>query len=67
MMHVVAFARFWWEFIVGDDWRIAAGLAVALGLCALLVHESVAAWWLLPLAVLALLAESLRRATRSAG
>jgi hypothetical protein len=65
--HVVSFARFWWEFIVGDDWRIAAGLAVALGLCALLVHESVAAWWLLPLAALALLAESLRRATRSSG
>jgi hypothetical protein len=56
--------RFWWEFVVGDDWRIAAGVAAALGLCALLVHESIAAWWLLPLAVLALLAESLRRATR---
>jgi len=67
MRHVVSFARFWWEFIIGDDWRIAAGLAVALGLCALLVHESIAAWWLLPLAVLALLAESLRRATRSSG
>ena len=36
------FARFWWEFIVGDDWRIAAGLAVALGLSALLVHEDLA-------------------------
>jgi hypothetical protein len=65
MSWVKVFARFWWEFIVGDDWRIAAGLAVALGLCALLVHEDVAAWWLLPLAVLGLLAESLRRATRN--
>lgn len=61
------FGRFWWEFIVGDDWRIAAGLAVALGLSALLVHEDLAAWWLLPLAVLGLLAESLRRATRNSG
>jgi hypothetical protein len=67
MRHVVSFARFWWEFIIGDDWRIAAGLTVALGLCALLVHESIAAWWLLPLAVLALLAESLRRATHNSG
>jgi hypothetical protein len=67
MRRVKVFARFWWEFIVGDDWRIAAGLAVALGLCALLVHEDLAAWWLLPLAVLGLLAESLRRATRSSG
>ena len=65
MRRVKVFARFWWEFIIGDDWRIAAGLAVALGLCALLVHEDVAAWWLLPLAVLGLLAESLRRATRN--
>ena len=67
MRRVKLFARFWWEFVVGDDWRIAAGLAVALGLCALLVHEDLAAWWLLPLAVLGLLAESLRRATRNSG
>jgi len=63
--HVAAFGRFWWNFVIGDDWRIAAGVAAALGLSALLVHEAVAAWWLLPLAVAALLAESLRRATRS--
>jgi hypothetical protein len=67
MRRVKVFAHFWWEFIVGDDWRIAAGLAVALGLCALLVHEDLAAWWLLPLAALGLLAESLRRATRNTG
>ena len=67
MRWVRSFTRFWWEFIIGDDWRIAAGLAVALGLCALLVHQSIAAWWLLPLAVLALLAGSLHRATRRAG
>jgi hypothetical protein len=67
MRRVKLFARFWWEFIVGDDWRIAAGLAVALVVCALLVHEDLAAWWLLPLAVLGLLAESLRRATRNTG
>jgi hypothetical protein len=38
-----------------------------VGLSALLVHEDLAAWWLLPLAVLGLLAESLRRATRNSG
>jgi hypothetical protein len=65
MRYVTGFGRFWWDFVIGDDWRIAAGVAAALGLCALLVHESVAAWWLLPLAVLALLTESLRRATRN--
>jgi hypothetical protein len=29
--------RFWWDFIVGDDWRIALGVAVVLGLGAVLV------------------------------
>lgn len=65
MRRVKVFARFWWEFIIGDDWRISAGVAVALGLSALLVHEGLSAWWLLPPAVVGLLAESLRRATRS--
>jgi hypothetical protein len=62
-----SFAAFWWNFIVGDDWRIAAGVAVALGLCALLAHRGVAAWWVLPTAVALLLAASLRRATRGDG
>jgi hypothetical protein len=61
--YVRSFARFWWNFIVGDDWRVAAGVAVALGVTAFLTHEDVNAWWLLPLAVALLLADSLRRAT----
>ena len=37
MRFLVAFARFWWDFVVGDDWRIAAGVTLALGLGAVLV------------------------------
>jgi hypothetical protein len=59
-----SFGRFWWDFVVGDDWLIAAGIAAALGLTKLLTADDVNAWWLLPLAVVALLAASLRRATR---
>ena len=33
----VGFLRFWWDFIVGDDWRIAAGVVVVLAVGALLV------------------------------
>jgi hypothetical protein len=51
-----------WEFVVGDDWRTAAGVVVALGTTALLASAGVAAWWVMPLAVLGLLALSLRRA-----
>jgi len=67
MRYLRSFAGFWWDFIVGDDWRVAAGLALALGLTSVLTHKGVDAWWLLPLAVVVLLAGSLRRATRGAG
>jgi hypothetical protein len=60
------FGRFWWDFIVGDDWRVAAGVLLAFGLTALLATTSVPAWWLLPLAVAMVLWLSLRRAVRSA-
>jgi hypothetical protein len=62
MRHVRSFGRFWWDFVVGDDWRLAGGVAVSLGLTWLLAHEDVDAWWLLPPLVAILLAASLRRA-----
>ena len=36
------FLRFWWDFIVGDDWRIAAGVVVVLASGALLVARTTA-------------------------
>jgi hypothetical protein len=65
MRRLKAFGLFWYDFVVGDDWRIAVGLVAALGLTAILVSLSISAWWLLPLAVIALLAESVLRAARS--
>jgi hypothetical protein len=65
MSHFGAFVRFWWDFVVGDDVRVAIGLGAALGVSALLAHEwSITAWWFLPLAVVAVLAESVLRAAR---
>jgi uncharacterized membrane protein len=61
---LAAFGRFWWDFVVGDDWLSAAGVAVGLGATAALAGDGVAAWWLLPLAVLLVLWLSLRRAVR---
>jgi hypothetical protein len=29
--YVRAFGRFWWDFVVGEDWRIAAAVAAVLG------------------------------------
>ncbi len=51
-----------WDFIVGDDWITAAGVVVALGATALVAGTGAAAWWVMPLAVIALLAASLARA-----
>jgi len=53
-----------WEFVVGDDPAIALGVVVALGVTAAIASAGAAAWWVMPLAVLALLALSLRRAAR---
>jgi hypothetical protein len=58
------FGRFWWDFVIGDDWRIAAGVAIALGATAALAAADEPAWWLLPIAVVGLLYASLRRAAR---
>jgi hypothetical protein len=67
MRRVRAFLRFWYELVVGDDWRIAAGLVLALALTALLAREGEPAWWLPPVAVVLLLAVSLYRAMRGEG
>jgi len=58
MKHLAAFGRFWWDFIVGDDWVSAAGVALALAATAVL-----AAWWLLPPAIAVVLGLSVYRAT----
>lgn len=59
MSRIVAFGRFWWDFVVGDDWVAAAGVVAGLALTGAL-----AAWWVLPFAVALVLALSLVRATR---
>ena len=53
-----------WEFVVGDDPVTAFGVVVALGATALIASAGGAAWWVMPLAAMALLGLSLRRAAR---
>jgi hypothetical protein len=62
---VEAVLRFIWDFVVGDDWRIAAGVVLALGATAVASNGSAAVWWILPLAVAMLLALSVWAASRS--
>ena len=42
MRFVTGFGRFWWDFIVGDDWRIAAGVLATLTLGAMLTATQAA-------------------------
>ncbi|MFC1418427.1 hypothetical protein [Streptacidiphilus cavernicola] len=65
MTRIRAFAAFWYDFVVGDDWRIALGVVLALAATAALTHTGTNAWWLPPAAVAALFALSLRRALRA--
>ncbi len=66
MRFVFAFFRFWYDFIVGEDWRVAVGILAAIALTALIADHGVEAWWVMPLSVIALLAGSLWRAARTA-
>lgn len=63
MRAVTAFFRFCFDFIVGDDWTVAAAVVAALAVTAL-VSASGAAWLVLPAAVLTFVAVSLARASR---
>ena len=55
------FGRFWYDFVVGDDWRVAAGVVAAVAVTYALAHNGVTAWWILPPATAAVLALAVRR------
>jgi hypothetical protein len=58
-----AFVDFWIDFVVGDDWTVAATVLVALLATWGLTQAGLLAWWLLPAAALGSTAVSLRRTT----
>jgi hypothetical protein len=53
-----------WDFVVGDDWRLALGVVLALGVTALAAGAGATAWWITPVVVAALLGLSVWRAAR---
>ena len=55
---------FAWEFVVGDDWRLAVGVACGLAVTALLADLGVPAWWLMPAFAALLLTASVWRGSR---
>ena len=63
MTRLSAFARFWYDFIVGDDCRVAVELGAGIALTEALASAGWSAWWLMPVVVVATLFASLWRAT----
>jgi hypothetical protein len=51
-----------WEFVVGDDWRVALAIVAMLAATALIAALGLPAWWLSPVATIATLYLSVRRA-----
>jgi hypothetical protein len=55
-----------WDFLVGDDPRLALAAVVAIGLTAVVCALGLSAWWLSPAVALAALRRTLRGARPSA-
>jgi hypothetical protein len=55
-----------WDFLVGDDPRLALAALVAIGLTAVVCALGLSAWWLAPAVALAALRWTLRGARPSA-
>ncbi len=65
MKRIKAFGAFWYDFIIGDDWQVALGVALALAATFLLSRATTfPLWWLVPAVVVVLLPVSIYRATR---
>jgi hypothetical protein len=60
-----AFGAFWYDFAIGDDWRVAVGVVIAFAVTYGVSRTSVPAWWLVPAAVAVLVPFSLWRAVRT--
>lgn len=60
-----AFGAFWYDFVIGDDWRVAMGVVLAFALTFGLTRSAGASlWWIIPIAVAILLPLSIYRVTR---
>jgi Predicted membrane protein len=61
---LAAFGSFWYDFIIGDDWQIAAGVALSFAVTFAVAQVSSLAWIVVPIAVLVLIPYGVKRALR---
>lgn len=65
MNRIKAFGAFWYDFVVGDDWRVAVAVVAALAITYGITLAGIPAWWVLPATVAILLPVSLWRVVRA--
>jgi hypothetical protein len=65
MSWLVGFGRFWYRFIIGNDWTVAASVAIGLLVTALLNATQFPAWPVIPIAVIVMLRTSVQRSRRT--
>ena len=65
MKRVTRFGAFWYDFIIGDDWRIALGVVAAVSVVFVAAHHGENWWWLLPVVVASALTISVVHAART--
>ena len=65
MNAITRFARFWYDFIVGDDWTIAVAVIALIAITAPIAHTQRLAWPIIPAGVAAILSVSVLRVRRA--
>ena len=61
---LVEFGKFWYDFIIGDDWRVAAGIIFTFMATHYFQRQFAQSWTIIPLCTALLLMMSLRTATK---
>lgn len=66
MKYITGFFLFWYDFLVGDDWKIAASVVLTLVLTALVAHKlsDTGAGAVLVVGILLTIGAALRRSVR---
>src|SRR5437588_970524 len=60
---IVAFGRFWYSFIVGDDWTAALAVLIGLVVTGILNANHIVGWWLMPIVVVVMTGISVQRSS----
>lgn len=51
MKYISTFLFFWYDFVIGDDWRNAAATLIAIGLTVTALSAGIAAFWIFPIVI----------------